>query len=316
MLKKRPNAEVQEEININMNYNKYNNTNISNNNNNYSPNNNNININLGTSKFTSTSSNSNSQMERRNSTISNSSSQLQASYKPRSRCDSYSGVGFDYNSHSGKMSPSTSSNPYYNTQIYGTHSHIADKVMYVTNAVAAAAAAAAAAASSQHVQEPIASPRYGRLRKPLTVDTNSNILQAVQPVSQTPKSTSSHSPHRNRFFIAQNINEHIHMDDDSDDDIAGQYATLLTVTKPSMEYHNGHKHQHSQLSRHPSMSTNDPDNEPQYSVIMSRSSRSSIKNLDNESQLENEVVPQSQGLGGYWMILDNNERIWCPLDNK
>lgn len=336
MLKKRPNTEVQDEIN--MNYNKYNNTNINSNTvSNYSPNNNNINLNhsniSGGSKFSNANNinnnNNGNQMERRNSTISSGSSSQQTSYKPRSRCDSYSGIGIDYSSHSGKLSPSNATPPYYTihpTAIYSSHNHLADKVAYVTNAVAAAAAAAAANFSGastsdiQIIQKMTVSPKYGRLRNPLTVDTNSNHIHIVQQVSQTQKLSSVHSPHQNRFYLAHNVPQTMHLDDDSDDDdIAGQYATLLTVTSPSTDYNSSHKQlaghqQQSTLSRHPSMSA--PDNEPQYSVIMSRGSRASNKNLDNETQLDNEIVPQSQGLGGYWMTLENNERVWCTLDNK
>lgn len=132
--------------------------------------------------------------ERRNSAVSaGSASQylMMNMGKPRSRCDSYSGAGVhttsDYtissnNSGSAEKMMHSPSISYYPQQFPHLHySNHADKVFYVTNAVANAAAAAAAANnlnssntsnSSNGNNSMMASPKYGRLRKPLTVDTN------------------------------------------------------------------------------------------------------------------------------------------------
>lgn len=324
LLKKQPNIETTDDINIH--YSKLSNNN---NNNNFATMNtvnlNQDNICSSSSKFTNSNNLNNNNLivpERRNSAISTSSSQQHLSIKSRPRCDSYSGVGIttDYiggSSSSGKQSPSPSNLGYYHSHHlhYSNHNHLADKVVYVTNAVVAAAANRENINASLGISS---SPKYGRLRKPLTVDTSGNEPYHHYPNSagyiQRHSQTSYHSPYpKNTINLTQTNSRSIGnaSDDDIDDedDIAGQYATLLTLTNQPTDPLNYHSQQMHQSP------VDIQETETHYSVIMNRNPTNMV---DTESiQLrEKEHQPKNQGLGGYWITSENNERIWYSIDNR
>lgn len=277
--------------------------------------------------------------ERRNSTISNSSSQL----KVRTRCDSYSGMSSCTAQSNGNLSPSTmAGGSYYMPQHlhYTNHNHLAEKVVYVTNAVAAAAAEAKNSANAS-------SPKYGRLRNPLTVDTSdkyhypsagsAGTISYQQRQSQPPplsyqhQTMHGHSPYLNKLnftrnnFTSKSSPSIGHTSDDNgdanddDDDIAGQYATLLTLTQqPSVhnEYSYPITNNNNNNSTMAADGADSPEPETHYSVIKKLSSapppsESATANADTYDHL-----PKHQGLGGYWTTSENNERIWCSIDNR
>lgn len=286
---------------------------------------------------TSDSINNNNMMmpERRSSTISNSSSQL----KVRTRCDSYSGMNSCTAQSNGNLSPSTmAGSSYYMPQHlhYSNHNHLAEKVVYVTNAVAAAAAEAKNSANSA------SSPKYGRLRNPLTVDTSdkyhypsagsAGTISYPQRQSQPPPLSYQHqamhgnSPYLNKLSFTRNnftsksstsignTSDDNGDGNDDDDDIAGQYATLLTLTQqPTV-----HNEFNYPIANDTTMvdDADSPEPETHYSVIKKPStatlpSQSTTTNTDSYEHL-----PKHQGLGGYWTTSENNERIWCSLDNR
>lgn len=334
MLKKRPNTEfttTSTSDDINMGYHhKY--SNHSNNNNNYvqntsgyssSNNNNSMHSNISNNKYTNSnqshsisSSKSNninnnnnnnnhnvsshSLSERRNSIISTSSSQHLAS-KSRPRCDSYGGVGAssDYgNGSTGKQSPAPSTTMSY--LHYNSHSQLADKVVYVTNAVSNAAAAANSIALVS---------KYGRPKTSLSVDTatGDDMLRYGDYMAQPQQKIGQQYPHAHGQYSPQDFpaNSKLPPDDidDDDDDLAGQYATLMINTQ-QMDY------LYQPMQPAP-MTPGGYEPDSHYSIIGERSSMRE-KRVSGDS---GELV-QSQGLGGYWITLDNNERIWCSLDNR
>lgn len=272
--------------------------------------------------------------ERRNSTISNSSSQL----KVRTRCDSYSGMTSCAAQSNGNLSPSTmAGGSYYMPHHlhYTNHNHLAEKVVYVTNAVAAAAAEAKNSANAS-------SPKYGRLRNPLTVDTSdkyhypsagsAGTISYQQRQSQPPplsyqhQSMHGHSPYlsklnitRNNFTSKSSTSIGYTSDDngDDDDDIAGQYATLLTLSQqPSV--HN--EYNYPVTSNYPTTAdgADSPEPETHYSVIKKPSP--ATLPINSAAAAANTVtydhLPKHQGLGGYWTTSENNERVWCSIDNR
>lgn len=300
--------------------------------------------NIDTSDSINNNNNNNMIMpERRNSTISNSSSQL----KVRKRCDSYSGLSTCVAPSNGNLSPSTmAGGSYYMPQHlhYSNHNHLAEKVVYVTNAVAAAAAEAKNSANAS-------SPKYGRLRNPLTVDTSDKFhypsagsagtISYQQRQSQPPplsyqhQTMHGHGPYLNKLnFTRNNFTSKSSpsigngSDDngdgnDDDDDIAGQYATLLTLTQqPSV--HNEYNYPISNSNNNNNNNNasmgdgaESPEPETHYSVIKKPSSAT----LPNESTSTTNTdsydhLPKHQGLGGYWTTSENNERIWCSIDNR
>lgn len=275
--------------------------------------------------------------ERRNSTISNSSSQL----KIRTRCDSYSGMSSCAAQSNGNLSPSNmAGSSYYMPQHlhYSNHNHLAEKVVYVTNAVAAAAAEAKNSANAS-------SPKYGRLRNPLTVDTSDKYhypsagsagtisyqLRQLQPppLSYQHQTMHGHSPYpnklqftRNNFTSKSSTSIGNASDDngdpnDDDDDIAGQYATLLTLTQqPSV--HNEYNYPIANNNNHTMTDgAESPEPETHYSVIKKPSSSATLPSESTTTNTETyDHLPKHQGLGGYWTTSENNERIWCSIDNR
>lgn len=319
VLKKRPNIETTDDININyskfsqnaVNNNTINFSTLNNSNAKFASNNNlnNINNNIAT---TSTS-------ERRNSTISNSSNSTQPqSMKSRSRCDSYGG-----HSSNGRISPTPS-----NLSGFYHHNNLADRIAFVTNAVSAAAAEAKNNAN-------LMSPKHGRLRKPLTIDTSESNFYPMSagsagshhilprhsqqlpppPPPHSYQSLHSHSPYLppKSFQIQNSIGSKENRvpvpieDDDDDDDITGQYATLLTLkTSP-----NNAKYQ----PQKPVMSPDDDDDEddedndadPHYCVIESRKPKPSI---------EVSTLTHERHTMKVWNANDNGERTSYTLDNR
>lgn len=292
-----------------------------------STNNNLIHGNISNSKYTTNSnqnhnnnfhSNNGNHLvpERRNSVISNSSSQhLASSQRSRSRCDSYSGAGAssEYgNNSTGKQSPSPSSvSSYYHSHLhFSGHNQLADKVMYLTNAVSNAAAAAAST-SAMH------SPKYNRLKNQLSVDTsggseilhyNDYMAQPQMKMGQYQQQQYSPRPSSSASGLTVAIDD----DDDDDDDLAGQYATLMSISGQSPMDYIYQPMMPAPLSAAPLTPTSAFEPGSHYSVI---GERSSMREKRSTGECDGEHM-QSQGLGGYWMTLDNNERIWCSLDNK
>lgn len=268
--------------------------------------------------------------ERRNSAVSTSSIQYLAANatKARQRCDSYSGpnngnpcIPTNANQLNGndKMQPSPS---YYPQQFphlqYKSH---ADKIAYVTNAVANAAPANITGnLHSPNGNTTLTSPKYGRLRNPLTVDTN------VQDIYVYP-ALGSNGNQPQRIPLQPYHSQHIHrhspysvqrthsvsnklkaapahaqltpkMYSDEEDDIAGQYATLL------------------KLSDKPEPESSEPDcqdTDTHYTEILYR--QPSIERRKPQAG-DVEVPARSQGLGGYWATNENNERVWLTMDSR
>lgn len=202
--------------------------------------------------------------------------------------------------------------------------------MYLTNAVSNAAAAAAAAATTSNIMH---SPKYNRMKNQLTIDittsaSGSEILNyadyMAQPqmkigqYQQQQQQQSKYSPRPSSSASGMTMGDGADIDADidnmiddiDDDDLAGQYATLMSVTgKSPMDY----IYQPMMPAPLPPMtptSTFEPDSH--YSVI---GERSSMREKRSTGEQDGDQMT-SQGLGGYWMTLDNNERIWCALDNK
>lgn len=104
------------------------------------------------------------------------------------------------------------------------------------------------------------------------------------------KIPSSHSPQINPKHIS-----------DDEDDIAGQYATLLTLSEPTKPLK-------------PSESENQ-DIDTHYTEILYRHPQSTERN-QSQSKDVTEQTTKNQGLGGYWITNENNERVWYSLDNR
>lgn len=283
--------------------------------------------------------NNNITPERRNSAVSTgSASQYLASNasKSRPRCDSYSGQTSNIQTY---VTATTSCNDKilhsptysYQHQVQIPHLHYkshADKVAYVTNAVANAAPANNMITSSNNGNS-LASPKYGRL-KPLTVDTSINESYYYPP------SGSANHQHRSHFqqhYTQQHQHQHRHSPyttsrshltptkvkhtpthqhvatktpaSDDEDDIAGQYATLLTLSE-----------QPKQSSRH--HDTENHETETHYTEILCRKPSAPLPLTErNHFQAKDvNVSTKNQGLGGHWTTNENNERIWLSTDNR
>lgn len=276
--------------------------------------------------------------ERRNSAVSTGSAQYLATSNPtkmRSRCDSYSGQSsgiqpFTSNTNKNCNEKILHSPSYYQQQFPHLHykSH-ADKVVYVTNAVANAAPAnnnnININSHSPNGNAMILSPKYGRLRKPLTVDTSINEsyyypapnsngnhqhrASLQQFYTQQQQHFHRHSPYsiirthsipsKNKIPSSQSpqINPK-HISDD-EDDIAGQYATLLTLSEPSKPLK--------------PLESENQDIDTHYTEILYRHPQSTERNQLKDAT---EQTTKNQGLGGYWITNENNERVWYSLDNR
>ncbi|XP_031626771.1 hybrid signal transduction histidine kinase M [Contarinia nasturtii] len=284
--------------------------------------------------------NNNIMSERRNSAVSTgSASQYLAAnaLKSRPRCDSYGGQTSNVQNYatatttkSDKMlhSPTYA----YQQQVQIPHLHYkshADKIAYVTNAVANAAPNANPNANNNG--NAMASPKYGRL-KPLTVDTGS-----INESYYYPPSGSANHQHRSHFQqhytqhqhqhrhspyttsrahltptkVKHTPSQHLHINtkppisDDEEDDIAGQYATLLTL---SDQLKPGSVHQ----------DIENQDTDTHYTEILCRKPSAPLP-LTERNQFQTKdvnVVTKSQGLGGYWTTNENNERVWLSVDNR
>lgn len=263
----------------------------------------------------------------------------------RPRCDSYNGpsttIQHSYPaSTSGCSSDKVLHSPTYSyqQQVQIPHLHYkshADKIAYVTNAVSNAAPANNLNTSNPNANV-MASPKYGRL-KPLTVDTGIN-----ESYYYPPSGSANHQHHRSHFqqhyTQPHQHNQHRHspyttgrtshltptkvkhsvssasahhhaatkpLASDDEDDIAGQYATLLTLSdqpRPS--------------SIHPETETF--ESETHYTEILCRkpSAPLPLTERNHFQTKEANVVSKSHGLGGYWTTNENNERVWLTVDNR
>lgn len=268
--------------------------------------------------------------ERRNSVVSTgSATQYLATNvsKSRPRCDSYSGQSTAQTYVTKPASDKIMHSPTYSYQqlVQIPHLHYkshADKIAYVTNAVANAAPANNLNNSNGNT---MASPKYGRL-KPLTVDTSINESYYYPPSGsanhqhrthfphQYPQHQHRHSPytttraHLTPTKVKQSAS-HSHTSQkplisDDEDDIAGQYATLLTLSDPKAS------------SKHQDIENNESDTH--YTEIVCRKPSAPLPLSDrNHFQAKDvNVAMKSQGLGGYWTINENNERVWLSIDNR
>lgn len=335
MLKKRPNIETTDDINIH--YSKFSQSNINNNSVNFST----LNNNVG-GKFASSNANfinnniaAMSAAERRNSNISSSSGSTQYQSKPRSRCDSYGGQ-----SSVSRISPTPSAaSGYYQHHLhYSNHNHLADRIAFVTNAVAAAAAEAKSHAI--HV-----SPKHGRFRKPLTVDTTdqvyypmsagsagTNLYPAQQhrhsqlppPPPPPPHSYHSQTLHAHSPYLPPKT-FHMHVapstsdgkpnrDEDDDDDIAGQYATLLTL-QPS-----GNDAKYQPQKPYACSEIDDADDlddemegDTHYSVIESRKPKPANA---GDAGTSHERHYQKNQIAGQWIVQESSDPAGYTLDNR
>lgn len=292
----------------------------------------NTNIPMRTSLNVSTTSlehNTIQQPERRNSAVSTSSMQYLAANatKARQRCDSYSGpnntnLGILTNSNQLNGNDKMLHSPSYYPQKF-PHLHYkshADKIAYVTNAVSNAAPSNNNVIHSPNGNPMLASPKYGRLRNPLTVDTNmhdtfvypaldSNGSQLHRVPLQPYHSQHAHRHSPYSVQRAHSIPSKIKAlptqsqltpktYSDDDDDIAGQYATLLTLSEPT---------------KPPPTETDGHEVDTHYSEILYRQPSIERRRLQ---ATDVEVPSRSQGLGGYWTTNENNERIWCSMENR
>lgn len=261
----------------------------------------------------------------------------------RPRCDSYNGQSTTVQGYTASTSGSSDKvlhSPTYSYQHQAQIPHLhykshADKIAYVTNAVSNAAPANNIGTISGNANA-MASPKYGRL-KPLTVDTGINESYYYPP------SGSANHQHRSHFqqhYTQQHQHQHQHrhspyttsrtshltptkvkpsvssssshqhaatnsLTSDDEDDIAGQYATLLT------------------LSDQPKPSSMHPENEileseTHYTEILCRKPSAPQPLIDrNHFQTKDaNVVSKSHGLGGCWTTNENNERVWLSIDNR
>lgn len=262
----------------------------------------------------------------------------------RPRCDSYNGQTTTIQSYPASTSGSSdkvlhSPTYSYHHQAQIPHLHYkshADKIAYVTNAVSNAAPANNLGTTSSNANVIInASPKYGRL-KPLTVDTGINESYYYPP------SGSANHQHRSHFqqhYTQQHQHQHRHspyttvirtshltptkvkhsvssmsshqhaatktLASDEEDDITGQYATLLT------------------LSDQPKSSSMHPENEilesdTHYTEILCRKPSAPLPLTErNHFQTKDaNVISKSHGLGGYWTTNENNDRVWLSVDNR
>lgn len=227
----------------------------------------------------------------------------------------------------------------YQQQVQIPHLHYkshADKIAYVTNAVSNAAPGNNLNTSNPNANA-MASPKYGRL-KPLTVDTGIN-----ESYYYPPSGSANHQHHRTHFQQQHYTQPHQHhqhrhspyttirtshltptkvkhsissasshqhaatktLGSDDEDDIAGQYATLLTLSD-----------QPKPISMHPENEA--LDSETHYTEILCRkpSAPLPLTERNHFQTKEANVVSKNHGLGGYWTTNENNERVWLSLDNR
>lgn len=288
--------------------------------------------------------------ERRNSAVSTgSASQYLAANatKVRPRCDSYNGQTSSVQNYA-TATTSTNDNGMlhspsypYQQQIQFPHLHYkshADKIAYVTNAVANAAPANNLNSSNGNGNgNMMASPKYGRL-KPLTVDTSINESYYYPPSGSAnhqhrshfqPQYTQQHQhqyqhqhQHRHSPYttnrthltptkVKHSTPQHVHanaktLNSDDEDDIAGQYATLLTLSdqpnKPRSVQHDTENH----------------ESETHYTEILCRKPSAPLPLTERNHFQAKDVNVQIKnvGLGGYWTTNENNERVWLSVDNR
>lgn len=275
--------------------------------------------------------------ERRNSAVSTgSASQYLMASKSRPRCDSYGGQSTSIHNHSTTANINNNNNnindklhhsPTFYQQQPIPHLHYkshADKVVYLTNAVANAAAANNNNNSLNGSM--VSSPKYGRLR-PLTVDTSINESYYYPPSGSA---NHQHRSHFQQYYTQQHSHQHRHSpyttnrghitptivkntqmnieieNTDDEDDIAGQYATLLTLSDQTKSKPSQHDIDSQETDTH-------------YTEILCRKPSAPSPSIDRSqyqsSSKEADLPPKSQGLGGYWTTNENNERIWCS-DNR
>lgn len=296
--------------------------------------------------------NNNLMPERRNSAISTgSASQYLAANlsKARPRCDSYSGQTANIQSYPVITTTTTINNDKmlhsptysYQQQVQIPHLHYkshADKIAYVTNAVANAAPANNMSCSNNNGNA-LASPKYGRL-KPLTVDTSINESYYYPP------SGNINHQHRSQFqqpYTQQHQHQHQHrhspyttarthltpakvkhssshqhiptttstnanastLTSDDEDDIAGQYATLLTLSDQTKQ---NNLHQ----------DIENLETETHYTEILCRkpSAPLPLTERNHFHAKDVNVATKNQGLGGYWTTNENNDRVWLSVDNR
>lgn len=284
--------------------------------------------------------NNNIMPERRNSAVSTGSASQYLAANPsksRPRCDSYSGqtsvqsYATAATSNSDKIMHSP--NYTYQQQVQIPHLHYkshADKIAYVTNAVANAAANAIPANNVNSNGNLVASPKYGRL-KPLTVDTSINESYYYPPSGSANHQHRSHfqqhytqhqhqHQHRHSPYTTsrahltptkvKHLSSHLHINtktaiSDDEEDIAGQYATLLTLSD-----------QPKQSSAH--QDNENQDSDTHYTEILCRKPSAPLPLTErNHFQTKDVNAPaKNQGLGGYWTTNENNERVWLSVDNR
>lgn len=280
--------------------------------------------------------------ERRNSAVSTgSASQYLATNasKSRPRCDSYGGQSNNVQNYASTASIKSDKMMHsptyaYQQQVQIPHLHYkshADKVAYVTNAVANAANAAASAnPANNNNGNSMASPKYGRL-KPLTVDTSISESFYYPPSGSANHHHQSHfqqhytqhqHQHRHSPYstsrthltptkVKHTSSQHLHINtkpaisDDDDEDIAGQYATLLTL---SDQPKSGSAHQ----------DIENQDTDTHYTEILCRKPSAPLPLTErNHFQTKDaNMTTKNQGLGGYWTTNENNERVWLSVDNR
>lgn len=256
----------------------------------------------------------------------------------RPRCDSYNGQSTTIQGYTASTSANSdkvlhSPTYSYQQQVQIPHLHYkshADKIAYVTNAVSNAAPANNLNTSNSNANV-MASPKYGRL-KPLTVDTGISESYYYPPSGSANHQhrthfqqhyTQPHQHHQHRHspyttsrtthltptkvkHSVSSTSSHHHaatktLASDEEDDITGQYATLLT------------------LSEQPKPSSMHPENESDthYTEILCRKPSAPLPSTErNHFQTkEANVISKSHGLGGYWTTNENNERVWLS-DNR
>lgn len=277
--------------------------------------------------------------ERRNSAVSTgSASQYLAANatKARPRCDSYNGQTSSVQNYTIANTDNLLHSPSYSyqQQVQIPHLHYkshADKIAYVTNAVANAAPANNLNSSNGNGNM-MASPKYGRL-KPLTVDTSINESYYYPP------SGSANHQHRSHFqqhYTQQHQHQHQHRHSpyttnrthltptkvkhptphvhvstksaisDDEDDIAGQYATLLTLSEQPNK------------QRSLQQDTENLESDTHYTEILCRKPSAPLPLTERNQFQTKDVNVQNKniGLGGYWTTNENNERVWLSVDNR
>lgn len=217
--------------------------------------------------------------------------------KSRLRCDSCSGQPSNFQTYAIASTNGSDKILYSSTYSYQQQAQIprlhykihADKIVYVTKAVTNAAPANRNIGISRN--NSLASPKYGRL-KPLAVDTSIN--ESYYYIPYTTIRTTHWTPIKvNQTSSHQHQHQHQHvatktLGTDDEDDIAGQYATLLILS------------------------------DTHYTEILCRKPSAPLPLTErNHFQPKDiNVVKKNQGLGDYWITNENNERVWFSVDNR